>query len=468
MRPKPLFIVIDRQAVFTAAMAPAHWVRGQRRALEWLGFPLRHSAWINAFALISPHLYPDQSLWGGILPTLLGEWTQQVKSPKQAPRKPGPKPSPAPIAETHWRKDFSTREEDKRRTRRARSRPPSSRIGQVPKNLQRQQRPGAFPSVMPHATPITDQASPAAEKSLPTVKPPPHGLPSRITESVLKKIQQIQKTTGEHINTLPIHATPRDKPFVAVNGAQTNLHPPVADHPTLRKNWQNGIIKRVLKNMKTLDDSSRNAPPDPKTLTRQWQSTFDGPQAPQRLLVQATAANSAREIPVRPRVMDKDSPGQIAETDEPAPTSPAARATDNTEVTREPPVTPNMGRRPERQPLPAAPGSNHTQPVPAESILDGLMRKAACGIPGITSESPSPDHDSLSANPPAPSEQTRSPLPLNRAQATADPSASDTGAAVMHPPPHREYAAAQSDSGDLAEQIKRILDDEARRHGIDV
>ena len=82
--------------------------------------------------------------------------------------------------------------------------------------------------------------------------------------------------------------------------------------------------------------------------------------------------------------------------------------------------------------------------MPAEPVLDGLIREAASGIPGIASESLISAHDPLPTNLPAPSEQTRPPDVLNKTLAT------------------------QADLGDLAEQIKQILDEEARRHGIDV
>ncbi len=480
MRHQSLFIVTDRHAVFTAGMSPAQWVRGQRRELEWLGFLRRHSAWLKSFAAMSPHLHPDQALWGDALPALLGEWTQQTKLVKEAQQKPGSKSSPAPLAETQWLKDFSRTGEDKRRTRRNRSQPPSSRIGQAAENLR--QRTRAFPSVTSHIAPITDQPSPAAERPLPSGKPQPHRLQSRIAESVLQKIM------SQHMNALSTHSTPRNKSFTPFSVAQTNIHPPVADHPTLRKNWQNGIAKRALKSMKTLGNSSRNTLSYPEALTGQWRLMLDGPQAPQGQLVrltapktkadehslhhtEPTATNIAKEIPVGPLAMNKGSPGEILEMAEPGlPVSPATGTTDNARVTRKHarPIAPNMERRPERQPLPAAPDSDHsrTQPMPTEPVLDGLIREAAAGVPGTTAESLAPNHGPLPTNPPAPSEQTR--LPLNKAQAATDPPVSDTAAAIIHPSLHREYVAAQSDLGDLADQIKRILDDEARRHGIDV
>jgi len=196
----------------------------------------------------------------------------------------GPAGRMGSLAETQWLKDFGTTEGNGRRTKGTRSRPPSShsRIRQAPANLQQRQRPRALSSVPSRIAPITDQASPVAEKPLPTVKPPPHRLPSRIAESVL------QKTTGEHMNTLPTQATPRDKPFVAVNVAQKKLRPPVENHPTLRKNWQNDIAKRALQHMKILGDSHRNTLPDPEALSGQWRLMLDGPQAPQGQLVRPT------------------------------------------------------------------------------------------------------------------------------------------------------------------------------------
>ncbi len=82
--------------------------------------------------------------------------------------------------------------------------------------------------------------------------------------------------------------------------------------------------------------------------------------------------------------------------------------------------------------------------MPAEPVLDSLIHEAASGIPGIASRSLAPGHNPLLANPPAPSGQSRPPTALDKP------------------------LAAQPDLGDLADQIKQILDDEARRHGIDV
>ena len=162
MRQEPLFTITDRRAVFAAGMAPAQWVRGQQRELERLGFLLRNSAWVKSFSAMSPHLHPDQPLWGDALPALLGEWTQQTELPKEAQRKPGSKPSPASLAETQWLKDFSTTEGDELRTRGTRFRPPSSRVGQAPANTRQGQRPHASSSVTPRSAPITDQVSPPA------------------------------------------------------------------------------------------------------------------------------------------------------------------------------------------------------------------------------------------------------------------------------------------------------------------
>ena len=80
----------------------------------------------------------------------------------------------------------------------------------------------------------------------------------------------------------------------------------------------------------------------------------------------------------------------------------------------------------------------------AEPVLDGLIREAASGIPGIANESLASAHGPLPKNLPAPNEQTRPPDVLDKTLVT------------------------QADLGDLAGQIKQILDEEARRHGIDV
>jgi len=39
MSQEPLFTVIDLRAVFAAGMAPAQWIREQRRGLEWSAAP---------------------------------------------------------------------------------------------------------------------------------------------------------------------------------------------------------------------------------------------------------------------------------------------------------------------------------------------------------------------------------------------------------------------------------------------
>ncbi len=473
MRQKPLLTVIDQRAAFAAGMAPAQWIREQRQKLEWLGFPRRHSAWLKSFAAMSPHLHPDQPLWGDTLPALLGEWTQQAELPSETQRKPGSKPSPASLAETQWLKDFSTTKGDKWHTQETRPRPPSSRIRQTPANPQQRRRPSASSSLTPHSTAITDQFLPplvTTEKPSLSGKPKLHRLQSRIAESILKKI------TGNHLNALPASSTlldkSRGKPFVPFSDVQMKHPPPAVDHPTLRQNqqsWQNGIAERVLMTMKTKalgDPNRKTLPGPPEALIGQWQLTLDGPQALHEQLVRSTdskakadkqslhhtkpaAPDTAKKMPLGNQTMDKDSQGWIPETAEPSPTAPpAARTTGNTEVMRKHgrPDAPNVEQRHQQQPLFAAPGPDRdgTQAMPAEPILDGLIHEAASGIPGITSKSLAPGHGPLPANPPAPSGQTRPPTVLDKP------------------------LAAQPDLGDLANQIKQILDDEARRHGIDV
>lgn len=471
-----LFAARHRRPIGIGSTTPARWTQEYQRQLQWLGMLQRQTCWLSSLSMVVPQLRSSQPLWGETLTTLLGEaWQQQPTAVETAQRRSQHTPPRSPLAASRRRRESGINGDQGRR------------------------HPGQNPARKARANPHqrqTHNPSAARRHTLASAgegPPVPQALQSHVGEDLLRK------AGGKDLPSLPLPTDTRR----ALRKPPPRRQRPVPAYDSLaQQQWQREITLRALQDLQALYEPTHIAyhgkPAQPilqatseptrrtlsgplEAITAQWQLTLDGPRAQRELLIRRSSADSARPSRQRPGPAETPSGGAASQVKGASPQGnntfpqrrgPTAAGTESSAgpAARAEALQSWAGQR---APAPQATSSEAGMPAgPSEPTLDRLIREAASGMSGAAPEAmatvPGPGEvgGPVPAGEAGPTREVMTPASV--LPATADSMAGPAGVVTRHLSPHRDSAAAHPGPDPLAERIKSILDEEARRHGIDV
>lgn len=388
--------------------APACWQREIARSTARLDALPRTCAWVAALAAIRPRLR-GESLLGHYLETL----TDQIVRPTEPkPKVPEPR-----------RRRFTWPEHPLQRAR------DPAPLGD----------PSATPSWSDAPRgPATARRAPQVPGESPARAPAPFQLESRAGQTLLTRL-------ADGAPPVRSESRPRQRSIGARLTPTTGTSPSVSRDPAVHQDWLHDVARRagdsLHRGAPDVHGRSRRASIDQpeiderSSLANQWAIQLDGQPAPADVLVHFAGEltpyrnGSAREA--QPESTQQRTP-ITGPSDRPA--RPAAEDVHSWQ---------------RRGPAPPE-GTPTAAPPEAGSRMGGLNREQALAAriaPPIVAPSLPPLLPSHEVGVPSPS----------IASAVAQQSARE-----------QEMLAAEDDLAELAAKVKRILDEEARRYGIDV
>jgi hypothetical protein len=458
---------------FAGGQAPACWRREMTRCTANLGALHSVSSWVKAFRV---HLaLCDGPLLGHTLPDVLADQDDHPATPK-------PEPRPRPMTQ---RQPKQPGDSGQKRARKRRSAPPQP--DQPGTSPHRRQRPRWSNALSRHdATAVTTQPARQARSTLlkrlagntavphHTSSDPPRLVKTRLPDASSPDFPNAahQAKWRREVARRAGHALDRDE----LDGRLASRHPqseqPASDE-TPEPAASGGALEAV-------------APGARPSLAAAWDRPFNGPTAPADLLADLDGRRETghgRTVPEpqtgNGRQVQPARPSQPA-TDVTSPDLPARHAPDNRQAgpMDRSTVTARSSAKLDRLPVaerdharPAPPGTARQRqsedwpsPWPDEPL-------PATGEPAVDGTPTSAQKRDLGGRPAVPVRvappavaPTLPPLRAPQPPVTIPP---PVATAVVRQDAVQEAAAA-ADLNVLAANLKRILDEEARRHGIDV
>ncbi len=284
---------------------------------------------------------------------------------------------------------------------------------------------------------LVNRRSPAAAcDSSNAAKPRSHSFTQskieREDDAPLQRIAGRRKTEAISQLSKP-YATRRDS-FATVNGRNSNLVAYSASGP---EEFAQRIARRAINKLRRLQPPPNGETQESGLLARQWSTTLDGTTAPAGLLKRIATGEQ-----------ETVKAGERRQSPQAASQSPYA-------ATRKPVKSPAIEERQTRS-SPSDEQDQAPSPEPFDDLSSHARRNTADSRPGAERIAPpalAPSLPALSPLTPAPQPAASGVLPL----------ASDLARQGA-----REEATPTEDLDALAARIKFILDEQARRHGIDV
>jgi hypothetical protein len=435
------------KVIFIGGRAPSHWRRELARCISRLGTLRRACAWVETEARSQPKLC-DGPLLGACLTTLTGYEVADSGSLEPGtprPQRPG-SAKPEPLRKHDW--DWSG-------------------LGKVTEK---------------QTSPLKPEAPQPQRSGLSQLKPRLAPMPLQLSAKAGRTL--LSKLTGQKM-TAEGPGWSQQRPPGAASAVRTRVPPPAVLERADQQDWLHDLARRAERALrrKELERGPKfpsGSPDQPRpdrapALAEQWAIPLQGESAPADLLVRL----------VSPSRSDGDHAGGEAQA-EGTPRQPSGARTENRhfrlqDETVPPHITEN---RPLAESLAstggeAPDGVSSGQPVRTDSSDQGhlLSPQTVSSRPaGVWAGSPSLATDSTGN----PDGQREAPvriappreapvLPSLRPPRRVNEPISPLAAAIIKQEARQvEEATDEEDLTALSTKIKRILDEEARRHGIDV